>query len=71
MLRRNFRDVRRGTGSGKVSSNERSNAMELVLYHQWHCPYSRQVRDYIEAGRPRGEIEYRDIDEDAPRRGYG
>ncbi len=37
--------------------------MALQLYHRWHCPYSKRVRDFIEAEKLGDRIEFIEIGE--------
>jgi glutathione S-transferase len=37
--------------------------MALQLYHRWHCPYSKRVRDFIEAENLGDRIEFIEIGE--------
>ncbi len=37
--------------------------MALQLYHRWHCPYSKRVRDFIEAENLGSRIEFIEIGE--------
>jgi glutathione S-transferase len=37
--------------------------MALQLYHRWHCPYSKRVRDYIEQQGLGGRIAFVEIGE--------
>ena len=37
--------------------------MDLVLYHRWHCPFSKKVRDFIEAHQLKSHITYKELDE--------
>jgi glutaredoxin len=37
-----------GGPQARAATASRSPAMALQLYHRWHCPYSKRVRDYIE-----------------------
>ena len=37
--------------------------MALQLYHRWHCPYSKRVRDYIEQQGLGDRIEFIEIGE--------
>lgn len=38
--------------------------MKLELFHRWHCPYSRKVRDFIEENNLRDRITYIELDEE-------
>jgi len=35
----------------------------LQLYHRWHCPYSKRVRDYIDEHKLNDEIEFIELGE--------
>jgi len=37
--------------------------MALQLYHRWHCPYSKHVRDFIEQQGLGDRIEFIEIGE--------
>ncbi len=37
--------------------------MALQLYHRWHCPYSKRVRDFIDEQGLGDRIEYVEIGE--------
>ena len=37
--------------------------MTLQLYHRWHCPYSKRVRDYIDEHKLNTQIDYVEIGE--------
>ncbi|WP_230532147.1 glutaredoxin family protein [Microvirga roseola] len=37
--------------------------MDLQLFHRWQCPYSAQVRDFIDANGLRDRIDYIEITE--------
>ena len=37
--------------------------MALQLYHRWHCPYSKRVRDFIEVEKLGDRIEFIEIGE--------
>ena len=37
--------------------------MTLQLYHRWHCPYSKRVRDYIDEHRLNDRIEFIELGE--------
>ncbi len=37
--------------------------MALQLYHRWHCPYSKRVRDYIEQQGLGDRIDFIEIGE--------
>ena len=37
--------------------------MPLQLYHRWHCPYSKRVRDFVDANALGEKIEYLELGE--------
>lgn len=37
--------------------------MALQLYHRWHCPYSKRVRDHIDQHKLNDRIEFIEIGE--------
>ena len=37
--------------------------MPLQLYHRWHCPYSKRVRDFIDQQKLGERIEFIEIGE--------
>ena len=37
--------------------------MALQLYHRWHCPYSKRVRDFIDQQKLSDRIEFIEIGE--------
>ncbi len=37
--------------------------MKIILFHKQSCPYSKKVRDFIEASHLQDQIEYRDTSE--------
>jgi glutaredoxin len=37
--------------------------MEMILYHRWHCPYSKRVRHFIEENNLQSQIEYHEVEE--------
>ena len=38
--------------------------MPLQLYHRWHCPYSKRVRDFIDENKLGDRIAYVELGED-------
>lgn len=39
--------------------------MPIQLYHRWHCPYSKQVRDFVDENALGNKIEYLELGEAA------
>lgn len=37
--------------------------MPIQLYHRWHCPYSKRVRDFVDEHALGGKIEYLELGE--------
>lgn len=37
--------------------------MNIQLFHLWHCPFSRRVRDFIEEHRLENKVEYVELSE--------
>ena len=37
--------------------------MPIQLYHRWHCPYSKRVRDFVDQNALGDKIEYVELDE--------
>lgn len=38
--------------------------MEIQLYHRLYCPYSKEVRDFIEMNNLRDQITYTELDDE-------
>ena len=37
--------------------------MPIQLYHRWHCPYSKRVRDFVDENALGDKIEYLELGE--------
>ena len=37
--------------------------MPLQLYHRWHCPYSKRVRDFVDEHKLGDRIDYVELGE--------
>ena len=37
--------------------------MPIQLYHRWHCPYSKRVRDFVDENALNDKIEYLELGE--------
>ena len=37
--------------------------MPTELYHRWHCPYSKRVRDFVDENAVRDKMEYVELGE--------
>jgi glutaredoxin 3 len=42
--------------------------MNLILFHRWHCPYSKRVRDFIEENQLQFQINFHEIEEEVQAR---
>lgn len=38
-------------------------AMQIQLYHRWHCPYSKRVRDFVDENGLGDQIQYLELGE--------
>ena len=37
--------------------------MPIQLYHRWHCPYSKRVRDFVDQNALGDKLEYLELGE--------
>ena len=37
--------------------------MPIQLYHRWHCPYSKRVRDFVDENALGEKVEYLELGE--------
>ena len=37
--------------------------MRIELYHRWHCPYSKRVRDFVDENALGEKVEYLELGE--------
>ena len=49
----------------RLSARPEEDAVTLQLYHRWHCPYSKRVRDHIDQHKLKDQIEYVEVGEDS------
>ena len=49
--------------ASSIRSREGAGPPALQLYHRWHCPYSKRVRDFIDQQKLSDRIEFIEIGE--------